>query len=317
LKFRFALAGLLQAAIALPAIAEQPTFVTVFVDNDWFAHSDRHYTAGSHVAFARDIDTLSEGIRTLAPFRWATDRTAVFSIGQRIYTPGNTNPKPEEPLDRPYAGWIYVQGDVRTQAGPVSERVSGTIGYIGPGAGGRQVQRLSHHILGSRGLDGWGEQLRSEPTLSVAYERSWPGLVSAGRGIDLSPYVGATLGTPYTYADAGAIARWGRNLPDDLPTAQISLGTPRDGYRGTAALGWYAWAGVEARAVGRNVFLDGSTFRDSQSVDRKTFQYDVALGFVVAWPRVRAGFTMVQRSKEFDSQISSDRFGQIAISFAY
>lgn len=319
LKFRIALAAA-QAAVSLSAVAAEPTFVTVTVDNDWFAHEDRHYTGGSHVAFARDLDTLPESVRKLPPFSWSADRAAVFAIGQRIYTPGNTNPKPEEPADRPYAGWVYLQSDVRTQKGPVVDHLTGTIGYIGPAAGGKQVQKISHHIIGSRDFGGWDSQLPSEPTLAVGYSRALPGLFSrslAQLTLDLSPYAGATLGTPYTYANAGLVARIGRSLPDDVPIAAISLGTPHDGFRGAQAFGWYVWAGVEGRAVGWNSFLDGNAFRDSPSVDRKPFQYDIALGFVAAWPRTRVGFTLVHRSKEFDGQLSFDRFGQLAISFAY
>jgi hypothetical protein len=69
--------------------------------------------------------------------------------------------------------------------------------------------------------------------------------------------------------------------------------------------------------VGRNTFLDGSTFRDSPSVDRKTFQYDIAAGVAVAWPRTRLGFSVVRRSREFAGQISADRYGQLVLSFAY
>jgi hypothetical protein len=319
LKYRIALA-VVQAAVSLSAAAAEPTFVTVTVDNDWFAAGDRHYTSGSHVAFARDLDTLPESVRGLPPFRWSADRTAVFAIGQRVYTPGNTNPKPGEPPDRPYAGWIYLQGDVRTQVGPVVDHLNATVGFIGPAAGAKQFQRIWHHILGSREFDGWDDQLRSEPTLSVGYSRAWTGLFARSMSqqtFDVSPYAGVTLGTPYTYANAGVVARFGRMLPDDLPVVAVSLGPPRDGFRGAQAFGWYAWGGVDARAVGRNTFLDGSTFRDSPSVDRKTFQYDVALGIVVAWPRARLGFSAVQRSREFAGQISADRYGQLAVSFAY
>jgi hypothetical protein len=209
---------------------------------------------------------------------------------------------------------------VRTQVGPVVDHLTATHGFIGPAAGAKQFQRIAHHILGSREFDGWDDQLRSEPTLSVGYSRAWTGLFARSvsqQTFDLSPYAGVTLGTPYTYANAGVVARYGRMLPDDLPVVAVSLSPPRDGFRGARAFGWYAWGGVDARAVARNTFLDGSTFRDSPSVDRKTFQYDVALGIVVAWPRARLGFDVVRRSREFAGQVSADRYGQLVVSFAY
>jgi hypothetical protein len=35
------------------------------------------------------------------------------------------------------------------------------------------------------------------------------------------------------------------------------------------------------------------------------------------WRRARVGFTMVERSREFEGQQGPDRFGQLALSFAF
>ena len=319
MRFGIALCFALGIAVS-QAASSQSTLVTLITDNDWLFNQDRHYTMGSHVAFVKPIDSLPEWIRDVAPLRWSADRKVAIAVGQRLYTPGNLNPKPDEPLDRPFAAWVYLQADVRTRTGPVVDTLSASIGYIGPAAGGKQVMAASHHVLGSREFVGWEKQLRSEPTLQIGFERAWPSLARAAAGsiaFDLSPYAGVVAGNVYTYANAGAIARFGQNLPDDLPATQIVLGTPHDGYRGARGFGWYLYAGVDARAVARNVFLDGSTFRDSPSVERKVFQHDVQLGAVVAWTSARVSFTLVQRSREFEGQRGDDRFGRVAVSFAY
>ena len=112
-----------------------------------------------------------------------------------------------------------------------------------------------------------------------------------------------------TYADVGAVVRYGRNLPDDIPVTHISARSPRDGYRGTTEFGWYVWAGLDGRYVARNMFLDGTTFRDGPSVERKPFGYDAQVGVALAWPNARLGFTYIQRSREFDGQVGNDQFG--------
>src|SRR5829696_7882022 len=94
------IASLPQPCAAQPA--ERLTFATVVADNDWFGHQDRHYTTGSHLAFVKGVDTLPEFARGFAPLRWSADRLVTLAIGQRLYTPGNLNPKPEEPPDRPF-----------------------------------------------------------------------------------------------------------------------------------------------------------------------------------------------------------------------
>ena len=75
------------------------------------------------------------------------------------------------------------------------------------------------------------------------------------------------------------------------------------------------WAGLDGRCVARNMFLDGT--RDGPSVERKPFGYDAQAGVALAWPNARVGFTYIQRSREFDGQVGSDRFGQLTLSLAY
>jgi hypothetical protein len=195
-----------------------------------------------------------------------------------------------------------------------------SLGVVGPASLGRQVQNGVHRIAGNGESVGWSHQLHNEPTVMVGYERAWPSVFSGALGrqsFDVAPRVGGALGNVLTYANVGAVVRYGRNLPSDIPVTHISLGPPRDGYRGTPEFGWYVWAGLDGRAVARNMFLDGNTFRDSPSVNRKPFGYDAQVGFALAWPSARVGFTFVQRSHEFDGQVGDDRFGQLAISFAY
>jgi len=129
--------------------------------------------------------------------------------------------------------------------------------------------------------------------------------------------LGASVGTLMTYADAGAVLRYGRTLPADLPVTHISLGPPRDGFRGAPAFGWYVWLGADARAVAYNTFIDGSAFNGGPNVSLEPFGYDVQVGIAAAWPKARVGFTLVERSREFKGQAGSDKFGQLAISFPY
>ena len=263
---------------------------------------------------------MPAGLRSLPPLRWSADPQAVVAVGQRIYTPANTDSDAPDPRERPYAGWLYLMTDVRTRSGSAVDHLTATVGVIGPASLARQSQDLVHRVLHEHRSRGWDAQLHDEVTLMLGYERAWPGVAAGALGnrrFDLSVRAGGTLGTPLTYASAGAVLRYGSYLPGDLPVTHISLGPPRDGFRGAGAFGWYAWAGVDARAIGRNVFIDGNTFRDSAGVKRKPFGQDVQLGVAAVWPATRVGFTLVQRSPEFKGQGGADRFGQLTVSFAY
>ena len=210
--------------------------------------------------------------------------------------------------------------DARIRGDGTIDHVTAAIGLIGPSARGRQAQNGVHHVLGIAPARGWDAQLRDQLAVLLGYERAWPGAAAwkhRGLHCDASPRAGVTVGNVLTYASAGAVMRCGHGLPDDLPATHISLGLPRDGYRGAAAIGAYAWLGVDARAVAYNVFVEGNTPGGASRVERKPYGYDIQGGITVAWPRGRIGFTVVQRSREFDGQKGPDRFAQLTISLPY
>jgi lipid A 3-O-deacylase len=293
-----ALASLPGVALSEGASAQ---LASLTLENDFFAGYDHHYTNGVQAAFV------------ISP------RT-VFAVGQRIFTPADTDTRFPDPADRPYAGWLYGMADIRLPAKGTIDHLTVSLGVVGPYSLGRQAQNLVHRALGNQESQGWDSQVGSEITAMVGYDRAWPN-VWAGRlgshSYDLALRAGGAVGNVLTYVDAGAVLRYGRNLPDDIPVTFISLGPPRDGYRGTGEFGWYVWAGFDGRGVARNIFLDGNTFRDGPHVERKPFGYDMQVGAALAWPKARVGFTLIQRSREFDGQQGHDRFGQLVLSFAY
>jgi len=298
------------AAHLSAAGAAEHRIVSFTLENDFFAGYDQHYTNGMQAAFLAD-----------APFAWSADPQMVVAIGQRMYTPANSDRALPDPHDRPYAGWLYFMTDIRTRAGGgVIDHLTVTAGVVGPASGARRTQDLFHHVSRAPASGGWDAQLGNEPTLMLGYERAWPGVLQAGNATgqaDLALRAAATVGTPLTYASAGAVLRFGRHLPSDIPTTHISLGPPRDGFRGAAQFGWYAWIGADAHAIARNVFVQGNTFRDSAGVELRPYGIDAQAGIAAAWPTARVGFTLVHRSREFVGQGGADKFGQLALSFAY
>ena len=318
---RRALASLLFAA-ALPAAAQAPArFASFTLENDFFAGYDRHYTNGLQLAFVTPLQALPAGVRQLPPFDRSAMPDVVFAIGQRIYTPADTERPRPDPEDRPYAGWLYGLADVQTRNGDMIDHVTITLGVVGPASLARQTQDVFHHLTHSHRSEGWDYQLRNEPAITVGFERAWPKVAQGRLGgfrTDLAMRTGATLGNVLTYANAGAVWRVGTALPSDFPATHISLGPPRDGFRGSGGeTGWYLWAGADARLVARNLFIEGNTFHDGPGVERTPWGYDLQWGIAAVWPAMRVSFTLVQRGREFRGQPSPDRFGQLAVSVPY
>ncbi len=81
--------------------------------------------------------------------------------------------------------------------------------------------------------------------------------------------------------------------------------------------GWYLFAGVEGRAIAHNIFLDGNTFRDSRSVDKKPLVGDLQFGLVLDWSDIRFSYTHILRTREFRTQEKFDGFGALSVSIKF
>ncbi len=69
--------------------------------------------------------------------------------------------------------------------------------------------------------------------------------------------------------------------------------------------------------VGRNIFLDGNSYQNSHSVDKKYLVGDLQAGLVITFKRVRLAFTNIFRTNEFHGQNEADEFGSISASFRF
>ena len=96
-----------------------------------------------------------------------------------------------------------------------------------------------------------------------------------------------SLGNIFTYAAAGAMVRFGQRLRADWGQPRIQPALSGSDFVNHGALhdgpAWYVFAGTEGRAVARNIFLDGNTWEDGPSVDKKPFVADLTAGAAVSW----------------------------------
>jgi lipid A 3-O-deacylase len=194
---------------------------------------------------------------------------------------------------------------------------------VGPAALGKPTQKFVHRITKSEKPGGWDAQLKNEPGLMISWERVLPELYSAdiaGLHFRTSAYGGATLGNIYTYGNSGLIVqlvpqkyKW-QGLPIRVRPAMPGnsyFSVPEDKFS------WSLFAGIEGRAVARNIFLDGNTWRDSPSVDKKNLVGDGNIGAAFTYGRTQLTYTLNWRSEEFYGQDKPDLFGAIGLSHRF
>jgi hypothetical protein len=312
--------------------------VTVLEENDsLYFNSDKHYTQGLRFSYLGPaLDPQSEwdtpfdflaGIPTVfTPSRVGEHRQrryAVF-VGQSIFTPKDLRRSPPDPTDRPYAGWLYGGISLLQEADQhVLENVELDIGIVGPAALGQPVQNDWHQLIGARTARGWGSQIHDEPGLMLTYERAWRERIwGRDSGIDVIPGAGATVGNVFTYGQVGALLRIGTGLAVDYGPVRIRPALSGTDFfasgRARDKSGYYVFAGVQARIVGRNLFLDGNSFQSSPGVDKKPLVADFQAGFSLFWSdAARLDFSVVERTEEFKGQRHFDPIGTASFAFSW
>lgn len=304
---------------------------TLVTENDkYFAGTDRHYTNGlkliwlGETTLDRSLNFVRQVARTIPTLRDDAlhQRYKIgASLGQNIYTPADTEATLLQTADRPYAGWLY--GSVMLQAQETGGRllrvVELSVGVVGPAALGRQAQNGFHDIINVPHAQGWANQLHNEPALMLSWERRrrlWQYSEGGHRLVDAVGRGRLTLGNVHTHAALGGMVRAGWNLPADFGADLIRpAGGGMANAGATRRFSAYAYLSAEARAVARNIFLDGNTFRESHSVRKRPAVIDGSAGFVLAWPRFQVTYTQDARTKEFYGQAKRDVFGSIAFTF--
>lgn len=330
MPYRF---SLLLALLLLPAMAragdDSRGVFSLMIENDAVGDTDQGYTNGLRAAWTSPAGKrpfwAGIGLEKLPLL--ARDATLRYeaSLGQSIFTPQNIDRVRADPRDRPYAGFTHVGLGVtavapaRTSGVQRIDQLQLTLGIIGPASLAGDTQITWHRWFGFAPPNGWAGQLRNEPALNLSYRQSLrlPPAHIAGLDADLTPHWGFAIGNVYDYANAGATLRIG----SDLPTHAVGRIEPSiaggGAFNRSRRVHLQAFAGVDARAIARNIFLDGNSFRSGPSVDKNAIVVDVEGGAVLTWRGVRLSYTHVFRSREFKRQPRPANFGSLGLAFAF
>jgi hypothetical protein len=250
----------------------------------------------------------------------------VVSVGQALYTPTDKEPSELIVHDRPYAAVLLASIGYNARRGSDLRSTHLRLGIVGPSARGYEVQDAWHKLIGVDRFNGWDNQLRDEPVVQLVHERmrryTLPAVLSgASLQQDLIIHGGGALGNFATYANAGAEWRIGWRLPDDFGstplrpagenTAPARQRSPNRGWAG------HAFVTFDARVVAHDITLDGNTFRNSHSVDRRLAVADMGYGVAVTRGAWKLAFARYHRTREFNGQSERPVFGSFTISKAF
>lgn len=308
-----------------------------FFENDLFSDSDSNYTNGiKYSLISPDLSPHANrghlprkvlGLVHKIPFIRDSSpeyiHKAEFSIGQNMYTPVDTSRSDLIEDDRPYAGWFYLGFAYHRKTEfedhlDFLDTVEIQVGMVGPLSFAEESQTLVHELRDINTAKGWDNQLKNEPGLLVAFERKWLFSSDSDRLLtaDTIVHTGGAIGNVATYLNTGLEVRYGMNPGRHFGISMIRpagsvLFTPHK------KPSIYLFGAVNGKYVLRDIFLDGNTFTDSHSIDKKDFVAEFAAGISLSHRNLMLTFTHVTRTEQFVGQEDEHHFGSLTLNFFY
>ena len=309
-----------------------PAIYSLTEENDGiFSHQDRHYTQGLRLSRTAVPDAggfwdgLSDKFGAVTAALGAGPASArrdQWLFGQNEFTPTDITRSVPDPLDRPYAGWLYLgAGLMQRSASGRIDHLQVLLGVVGPAALAKQVQDGFHSFAGYGQANGYHYQLHNEPGLMVSYQTIWdrPLLHLGPVQTELLPELGITAGNLLTYGEVGLTLRAGQDLGAAGTPQTITPGLSGSGWfdptQMDGAFGWMVFAGIQTRAVWRNLFLEGNSYQASPGVQKRNFVTDEDAGISLMFHfGLRVDISYIKRTREFSGQVNDDRFGSVTLS---
>lgn len=332
-------------SVASPDEPDDAWTLNFYLENDLFGATDANYTNGVRMSWiSPDLESWAEDpavpgflnrinneLDELLGFKKGQSRNLVVSLGHLIYTPEDRQASRLLEGDRPYAGYLYLGLAYQSRTDNRLDTLEVDVGIVGPSAQGELAQDSFHDLWGIEQFNGWDNQLRDEPILQFTYEyrrRFFRHQLPGGLEQDFIGHMGGALGSASIHANFGGEYRIGWDLPEDFGTSAVRPGgdnsapgsgdarlSPRAREGGLSGL--HLFMSLDTQLVARDIFLDGNTWQDSHSIDKKHLVADLSVGVSFLLERWKFSYGQVFRTREFEGQPHSHQYGSLGISYTW
>ena len=240
------------------------------VNDSYFGlKQDYYYTNGLKIAYSRLLDKGFSFLGLLPE----NEFKSIFGIkiAHQIYTPRFIKETDTEQIDRPYAGYFYLQATSNSfWHGRNNLSAALTLGIIGPATGAEQIQTQWHKWFDLARPRGWKFQIDNEPVINidVRYRRAW----FLGSNADIISHAGFRAGTAFNNISAGATLRLGSINPiDHSAMFDSQLGKVQNIEQKNE---WFIFLGWKNKLVFHNTLIDGGLISPSEStLNRESESY--------------------------------------------
>jgi lipid A 3-O-deacylase len=301
---------LLPASVAWAQPAGDPASIWTLQDENasipGLKTRDHFYTNGLRLGWTSPTTAVPGGLADLGHTLWGEGQQRIgFDLSQQMYTPMDTQAAITNPRDRPYAGVLTGNFSLLSDTADTRSVLTLALGVVGPWAGAGDMQNGFHGIIGRPTVKDWHAQIPNTPIVELLHERTWrlPMGRVAGLETDVLPSLAVGLGDLRDYLQSGATIRIGQGLDSDFGAPRLRPGlSGGDAYTPTRAVAWYAFAGVDAQAVGYDLLLQAAPFRSGPHVTPLWDVAELQAGFAVMAAGMRLTVAYVAQTPEFRGQ---------------
>jgi lipid A 3-O-deacylase len=284
--------------------------------------TDRFYTNGLRLGWTSPTGQVPSVLASLGHAIWGDGLQRVsVDVSQQMYTPANTSVSPADPRDRPYAGYLAINGSLISDTDTSRSVLMLSLGVVGPGSGAEALQNSFHDLIGQGHDKGWASQISNTPAIEVLGERTWrlPIVSVAGLETDALPAVTVGVGNLRDYLQIGGTLRIGQGLNSDFGAPRIRPGlSGGDAYTPSRPVAWYLFAGVDGQAVMYDLLLQSSPFRNGPHVDPVWDVGEFQAGAAVMAFGMRLTVAWLVQTQEFDGQKGGlHQFGSASLSMRF
>ena len=278
-------------------------------DNDFFASSDENYTQGYNFELVTPYFKKNP-----ANFLFFKPKNNEFKYGLSLehigFTPFNIKSEEIQVGDRPFAAAIMLKSfAIATDTISKSRFISSlSIGLIGPGAFGKEMQVGIHKATGNTIPQGWINQIKNDVVLNyeVSYEKKIAGYKNL---FSLQTNSSLRLGTLFTNASVGFNATLG------------IINAPFTSVDNKNKFQLYLYSQPIITVVGYDATLQGGLFNTkstytipNNSVERFTAQHNY--GMVLQTKTMYFEYSRTSITREFETGKAA-KYGGIKVGFKF
>lgn len=291
--------------------------INVITDNDNYdlELTDRYYSNGFIIQYNWLAKNKSNRV---AKVIYRTE------FAHKVYNPYKNNESlalVTANLDRPFAGWLSVTaGTTRITKKENVWLYNITVGIMGPGALGEEVQQNWHKLVGLYKVYGWKEyQLKNELgfNLNAEYYHS---IIQSEPQKNLSLHLvsKATLGNTFTNASAGVLFKTGwLNAEHESGYWSSNLGVNEKTFRKNEFI-FFLEPTIQYQAY--NATIQGGLFRTDKgnfTTEIEPFVFQTKTGFMLTGNKVGFRWYYTFRGREGSLMKKGEHWGTIGLSFRF